>query len=95
MFNPVEVNDAPYNDNVDVVAYRYPINLKNYAQFKLIVDYLSISASFQMASTILMMTKEHTGLDSIGYAFEGKMTSYACFICTSNLQMMLKLLSQM
>lgn len=93
VINRLEANAIADDDN-DFVADRYRIDLKNPAQFNLIADYLSVSASFRMTSRILMMTKERTGLTSIGSTSEGKVTSYAHFICALNLQTLLELLSQ-
>ena len=78
-----EANDA---DAADVDTERYRIRLKNPAQFYLIADYLSVGASFRMASRILAMTKESTGLASLGSVSEGKVTAYARFVCALNLQ---------
>ena len=45
---------------------------KNPLQFSLVVDYLSIGVSFRMAVSILLRTKEHTGLASVGSISEKK-----------------------
>ena len=58
---------------------------KNPLQFSLVVDYLSIGVSFRMAVSILLRTKEHTGLASVGSISEKKLRSYAGFVCAINL----------
>ena len=86
-----EANDA---DAADVVTARYSILLKNPSQFYQIADYLSVGASFRMASQILVMTKESTGLASFGYVYEGKVTAYARFMCALNLQSLRDMLAR-
>lgn len=76
---------------MNVVVDRYRINLKNLAQFNLIVYYLIIGDSFRMASGVLMISKERTGLNSIGSASEVKVTNYIRFICVLNLQTQLQM----
>ena len=63
-------------DNSDLQQDRYRFIVKNWAQFDLVVDYVSVGALFGMASQIVQMTKDRTGLASIGCASEGKVTSY-------------------
>ena len=80
-------------DNSDLQQDRYRFIVKNWAQFDLVVDYVSVGASFQMASLIVQMTKDHTGLASIGCASEGKVTSYIRIACALNFQKLSKLLA--
>lgn len=77
----------------DLQTDRYRIQIKNPAQFHLVVDYVSVGASFRMASEILRMTRERTGLASIGRESEGKVASYVRFVCALNLQRLSELLS--
>lgn len=77
----------------DLQTDRYRIVLKNPAQFKLIVDYVSAGASFRMASRILQMTRERTGLASIGFASQCKVTGYVRYVCALNLQKILEALT--
>ena len=65
---------------------------KNPLQFSLVVDYLSIGVSFRMAVSILLRTKERTGLASVGSISEKKVRSYAGFVCAINLQRIKELL---
>ena len=44
-------------DDSDLIHDRYVVTIKNPAQFDLVVDYVSVGASFRMASSILQMTK--------------------------------------
>ena len=53
-------------------AQCYGFNIKNPLQFSLVVDYLSIGVSFRMAVSILLRTKECTGLASVGSISEKK-----------------------
>ena len=66
--------------------------IKNPLQFSLVVDYLSIGVSFRMAVSILLRTKERTGLASVGSISEKKVRSYAGFVCAINLQRIKELL---
>ncbi|BBN17363.1 hypothetical protein MPTK1_7g13940 [Marchantia polymorpha subsp. ruderalis] len=77
VLEPSEGNCDGCDDAADVSTARYRIHLKNPAQFYLISDYLSIGASFRMASRILTMTKESTGLASLGSVSEGKVAAFA------------------
>ena len=74
----------------DGQCYRFTI--KNPLQFSLVVDYLSIGVSFWMVVSILLRTKEHTGLASVGSISEKKVRSYAGFVCAINLQQIKELL---
>ena len=71
--------------NEDDTRY-YSIEIKNRVQFDLAVDYLRVGSTFRMASRIVTMTKERTGLASIGSYSEDKVASYARFVCAMNLQ---------
>ena len=82
----IDASEATDGDAADVSTARYRIRLKNPAQFYLIADYLSVGASFRVASRILTMTKEHTGLASLGFASEAKVAAYARIVCALNLQ---------
>ena len=86
-----EANDA---DAADVDTARYCIRLKNPAQFYLIADYLSVGVSFRMVSRILAMTKESTGLASLGSVSEGNVTAYARFVCALNFQSLRDMLAR-
>lgn len=92
VLDPSEGNRDGCDDAADVSTTRYRIHLKNPAQFYLICDYLSVGASFRMASRILAMTKENTGLASLGSVSEGKAASFARFVCALNLQSLKDLL---
>ena len=70
----------------DLQTDSYRMIIKNPAQFQLVVDYVSAGASFRMASRIVQMTRDRTGLASIGLASEGKVTSYVRIACALNLQ---------
>jgi hypothetical protein len=80
-------------DNSDLQQDRYRIVVKNRAPFDLVVDYVSVGASFRMASRIVQMTKDRTGLASIGCVSEGKVTSYIRIACALNLQKLSELLA--
>lgn len=81
-------------EQVDGVPQSYRIHVRNPIQFHLVVDYVSVGASFRMASYILRMTKERTGLASIGCCSEGKVSSYIRMVCAINLQLMKDLLDR-
>ena len=53
-------------------AQCYRFTIKNPLQFSLVVHYLSIGVSFRMAVSILLRTKEHTGLASVDSIREKK-----------------------
>lgn len=81
-------------ENGNVVTSRYCISIKNRVQFGLVVDYLSVGSSFRMASRIVTMTKERTGLASIGSCSEGAVAKYARFVCALNLQQLKEILAK-
>ena len=70
----------------DMQTDGYRVIVKNPAQFQLVVDYVSVGASFRMTSRIVQMTRDRTGLASIGSVSEGKVTSYIRIACALNLQ---------
>lgn len=70
----------------NVATARYYIHLSSPAQFYLIADYLSVGISFWMALKSLEMTRNRTGLASLGSVSVGKETSYARYACALNLQ---------
>lgn len=86
-----EVNND--GDASDIATSRYRIRLKNTAQLYLIADYISVGASFRMAALIIAMTKEATGLATLGSVYEGKVKEYARFVCALNLQSLRDLLA--
>ena len=55
----------------------YHIVIRNPIQFGLIVDFLSVGLSFRAVAKVNLMTKEHTGMASIGSLSEGKVTAIA------------------
>jgi hypothetical protein len=55
----------------------YHIVIRNSIQFGLIVDYLSVGLSFRVVAKVILMTKEPTGMVSIGSVSEGKVTAIA------------------
>ena len=77
----------------DLQTDGYRITIKNPAQFELVVDYVSAGASFRIASRIVQMTRQRTGLASIGSAREGKVTSYIRIACALNLQKILEVMA--
>ena len=80
------IEPAEDEQDSDLQTDGYRVILKNPAQFQLVVDYISVGASFRMASRILQMTGDRTGLASIGSANEGKVTAYIRIACALNLQ---------
>jgi hypothetical protein len=60
-------------DNTDM----YHIVIRNPIQFGLINDYLSVGLSFRATAKVILMTKEQTGMASIGSVSEGKVTAIA------------------
>lgn len=89
-----DVLDPSEDEAADVATAGYRIHLRNPSQFYLIADYLSVGVSFRMASRILAMTKDGTGLASLGSVSEGKATSYARYVCALNLQSLKDLLAR-
>ena len=63
-------------------AQCYRFTIKNPLQFSLVVHYLSIGVSFRMAVSILLRTKEHTGLGSVGSISEK--SEVLCWVCLCN-----------
>ena len=55
----------------------YHIVIRNPIQFGLIIEYLSVGLSFRAVAEVILMTKEHTGMASIGSVSEGKVTAIA------------------
>ncbi|BBN17466.1 hypothetical protein MPTK1_7g14750 [Marchantia polymorpha subsp. ruderalis] len=94
VLDPSEGNCDGCDDAADVSTARYCIHLKNPAQFYLISNYLSVEASFRMASRILAMTKESTGLTSLGSVSEGKVAAFARYVCALKLQSLKHLLAR-
>ena len=76
----------------DLQTDRYRIPIKNPIQFRIIVGYVGGGASFRMASRFLQLTKDLTGLASLGSASEGKVTSLIRFVCAINLQKITEML---
>jgi hypothetical protein len=60
----------------------YRFTIKNPLQFSLVVNYLSIGISFRMAVSILLSTKECTGLASVGSISEK--SEVLCWVCLCN-----------
>ena len=83
--NVIERGEDNEQDS-DLQTDCYRMSIKNDAQFLLVIDYISAGASFCMASKIVQMTKDRTGLASLGHASEGKVTSYVRIACALNLQ---------
>jgi hypothetical protein len=72
---------------------RYRIVVKNPIQFRLIIGFISGGASFRMACRFLLLTKEETGLASIGNISVRKVTSFVRFTCAINLQKISEMLA--
>ena len=53
------------------------IVIRNPIQFSLIVDYLSFGLSFSVVAKVILMTKEWTGMASMGSVSEGKVNAIA------------------
>ena len=66
--------------------------IRNPIQFGLIVDYLSVGLSFRAVAKVILMTKEQTGMASIGSASEGKATDIARVVCSHSLNLISKIL---
>ena len=62
---------------VEDIPDMYHIVIRNPVQFGLIVDYLSVGLSFRAVAKVILMTKEQTGMTSIGNVNEGKVTAIA------------------
>ena len=62
---------------VEDITGMYHIVIRNPIQFGLIVDYLSVGLSFRAVAKVILMTKEHIGMASIGSVSEGKVTAIA------------------
>ena len=70
----------------------YHIVIRNPIQFGLIVDYLSVGLSFREVAKVILMTKEETGMTSIGSVSEGKVTAIAWVVCYHSLELISNLL---
>ena len=68
------------------------ILIRNPIQFGLIVDYLSVGLSFRAVAKVILMTKEWTGMVSIGKVSEGKVTAIAQVVCSHSLELISYLL---
>ena len=62
---------------VEDIPDMYHIVIRNPIQFDLIVDYLSVGLFFRAVAKVILMTKEQTGMTSIGNVNEGKVTAIA------------------
>lgn len=83
--DPVEGDDAGDCD-------RYAFKIANELQFHLIIDFLKVGSSFRAAARILQMTKDRTGLASMGSCSDVKAATYARFACALNLQKLSEIL---
>ena len=70
----------------------YNTEIRNPVQFGLIVDYLSVGLSFRAVAKVILMTKEQTGMPSIGNVNEGKVTAIAQDVCSHSLELISNLL---
>ena len=70
----------------------YAITMNNARQFTLVAQYLASGLSFWQVSCVLANTKEVLRIGSIGSCTEGTVSKYARFLCTMNLQRILKVL---
>ncbi|KAI2508943.1 hypothetical protein MHU86_5438 [Fragilaria crotonensis] len=68
----------------DLQMDSYRMIIKNPVQFQLVVDYVSAGASFRMASRIVQMMRNRTGLASIVRASEDKVTSFLDGMCSES-----------
>ena len=87
-FEPNKENDNNLEDTskekalsifkeVEDITDMYHIVIRNPIQFCLIDDYLSVGLSFRAVAKVILITKEQTGMVSIGNVSEGKMTAIA------------------
>ena len=77
---------------VEGISYMYHIVIRNPIQFGLIIEYLSVGLSFRAVAEVILMTKEHTGMASIGSVSEGKVTAIAQVVCSCSLKLISNLL---
>ena len=70
----------------------YHIVIRNPVQFGLIVDYLSVGLSFRAVAKVILMTKEWTGMASIGSVSEGKVIAITQVVCSHSLELISNLL---
>jgi hypothetical protein len=82
-----------FEKDSDLWTDRYRIVVKNPIQFRLIIGVISGGASFRMACRFLLLTKEETGLSSIGNISVSKVTSFIRFTCDINLQKISEMLA--
>jgi hypothetical protein len=76
---------------VQDITDMYHIVIRNTIQFGLIVDYLSVRLSFRAVAKVILMTKEWTGMASIGSVSEGKVAAIAQVVCSHSLKLILNL----
>jgi hypothetical protein len=67
---------------------RYQAIWSNKLQLELIVSYVSIGISFRQASSLLLQTKEKTGLGYIGCTDVGKIIRAVRYVCALNFETM-------
>jgi hypothetical protein len=72
---------------------QYRVVIHNPIQFRLIIGYISGGASFRQATRFLLMTKQETGLASIGSVSDGKVAGYVRMACAINLQKISEMLA--
>ena len=71
---------------------RYVIIVRNTKHFQFVAQYLADGLSFSQVAQMMLGTKELLGIGRIGSCYEGIVSHYACFICSMNLQCIVKLL---
>ena len=102
-FEPNEEDDINLEDTskeealsifkeVEDIPGMYHIVIRNPIWFGLIVDYLSVGLSFRVVAKVILMTKEWTGMVSIGKVSEGKVTAIAQVVCSHSLELISNLL---
>ena len=73
---------------------RFRVIVKKQLQFSLAIDYLYAGLSFRQAARVLQLTKERSGLASIGACSDSTISKYARIACAVNLQNISELLEK-
>jgi hypothetical protein len=76
----------PAMASLRVASRKYHVEVKNRRQYQLYVGFVGHSYSFRQAVSMLTLTREVTGLSSLGTIHEGQVATYARIACSVVLQ---------
>ena len=77
----------------DTETSHYEISWPNRLQFKMIVKYISVGISFQQCTKLLVISKEISGLGTIGNIHIGKVIQVVQYTCAFNMEVIYNILN--